>query len=579
VAVVYLERMTSDDTGGDDAPTDMEIARAAETRPIADVAGDLGLSQSDLDPQGKGIAKIEQDAIQRTLSDADEGKLILVTGTTATPKGAGKTVTTVGLGQGLNHIGERGVVAVREPSLGPVFGIKGGAAGGGHSQVLPMEDINLHFTGDLHALTTAHNLVSATLDTKVHYGNDLDVDVDEVSWERALDMNDRALREVVVGLGGSTNGPPREEGFQITAASEVMAVLCLADSLSDLKERLARTIVAYDSAGDPVTVDDLGIQGAMAMLLKDALRPNLVQTIEGTPAFVHGGPFANIAHGTNSLVADKLGLALGDYLVTEAGFAADLGFEKFGNIVSRRGVAPDAAVLTTAVRSMKYHGLDMWPVDYDRLKEPDAEAVQAGMTNLDHHAGIIEQFGVPFVVAINRFPTDTDAEIQAIIDHCEREGYPVVVSNAFADGGAGAAELAETAKGLADSDQGDFEPLYGIEEDLAEKIRTVATEVYGASDVHFTDDAQEDLERLEEQGYGDMPVCLSKTQHSTTDDPSRKGAPALDWTLTVRECYPDAGAGFVVVLTGDVLTMPGLPAEPAAEGMDVDADGNVSGLF
>jgi formate--tetrahydrofolate ligase len=571
--------MTSNETDGDDAPTDMEIARATETRPIADVAGDLGLLQSDLDPQGNGIAKIEQDAIQRTLSDADEGKLILVTGTTATPKGAGKTVTTVGLGQGLNHIGERGVVAVREPSLGPVFGIKGGAAGGGHSQVLPMEDINLHFTGDLHALTTAHNLVSATLDTKVHYGNDLDVDVDEVSWKRALDMNDRALREVVVGLGGSSNGPPREEAFQITAASEVMAVLCLADSLADLKERLARTIVAYDSAGEPVTVDDLGIQGAMAMLLKDALRPNLVQTIEGTPAFVHGGPFANIAHGTNSLVADKLGLALGDYLVTEAGFAADLGFEKFGNIVSRRGVEPDAAVLTTAVRSMKYHGLDMWPVDYDRLEEPDPDAVRAGMANLDHHAGIIEQFDVPFVVAINRFPTDTDAEIQAIVDHCEREGYPVVVSNAFADGGEGAAKLAETARNLADSDEGEFTPLYDATDDLEEKIRTVATEVYGAADVHFTDDALDDLDRLDEQGYGDVPVCLSKTQHSTTDDPSRKGAPALDWTLTVRECYPDAGAGFVVVLTGDVLTMPGLPAEPAAEGMDVDADGDVSGLF
>ncbi|GAB6861015.1 formate--tetrahydrofolate ligase [Haloplanus litoreus] len=571
--------MTSDDTDGDEALTDMEIARAAETRPIADVADDLGLDRDDLDPQGNGIAKIEQDAIQRTLDDADEGNLILVTGTTATPKGAGKTVTTVGLGQGLNHIGENGVVAVREPSLGPVFGIKGGAAGGGYSQVLPMEDINLHFTGDLHALTTAHNLVSATLDTKLHYGNDLDVDVDEVSWKRALDMNDRALRETVVGLGGSTNGPPREEGFQITAASEVMAVLCLADSLSDLKERLARTIVAYDSTGDPVTVADLGIEGAMAMLLKDALRPNLVQTIEGTPAFVHGGPFANIAHGTNSLVADKLGLALGDYLVTEAGFAADLGFEKFGNIVSRRGVAPDAAVLTTAVRSMKYHGKDMWPVDYDELEEPDADAVRAGMSNLDHHAGIIEQFGVPFVVAINRFPTDTDEEIEAIIDHCEREGYPVVVSNAFADGGEGAAELAETATDLADSDRGNFEPLYDLEDGLKEKIRTVATEVYGAADVHFTEDALDDLERLDEQGYGDMPVCLSKTQHSTTDDPTRKGAPALDWTLTVRECYPDAGAGFVVVLTGDVLTMPGLPAEPAAEGMDVDADGNISGLF
>jgi len=571
--------MTSDDSDGEGAPTDMEIARAAETRPIDDVAADIGLSVEDLDPQGKGIAKIEQDAIQRTLADADEGKLILVTGTTATPKGAGKTVTTVGLGQGLNHLGEDGIVAVREPSLGPVFGIKGGAAGGGYSQVLPMEDINLHFTGDLHALTTAHNLVSATLDTKVHYGNDLDVDVDQVSWKRALDMNDRALREVVVGLGGETNGPPREDGFQITAASEVMAVLCLADSLADLKERLARTIVAYDSTGSPITVSDLGIEGAMAMLLKDALRPNLVQTIEGSPAFVHGGPFANIAHGTNSLVADKLGLALGDYLVTEAGFAADLGFEKFGDIVSRRGVAPDAVVLTTAVRSMKYHGKEMWPVDYDELDEPDPEAVRDGMVNLDHHAGIIEKFGVPFVVAINRFPTDTDEEIQAIIDHCEDQGYPVVVSEAFDKGGEGAAELAETAKDLADSDEGAFEPLYDLDASLEEKIRTVATEVYGAEGAHFTESAQEDLQRLEEQGYGDMPVCLSKTQHSTTDDPTRKGAPKDDWTLTVRECYPDAGAGFVVVLTGDVLTMPGLPAEPAAEGMDVDADGNISGLF
>jgi len=571
--------MASDDTDGEDAPTDMEIARAAETRPIDDVAADIGLSVEDIDPQGNGIAKIEQDAIQRTLSDADEGNLILVTGTTATPKGAGKTVTTVGLGQGLNHLGEDGIVAVREPSLGPVFGIKGGAAGGGYSQVLPMEDINLHFTGDLHALTTAHNLVSATLDTKIHYGNELDVDVDEVSWKRALDMNDRALREVVVGLGGSTNGPPREDGFQITAASEVMAVLCLADSLADLKDRLSRTIVAYDSTGDPVTVSDLGIEGAMAMLLKDALRPNLVQTIEGSPAFVHGGPFANIAHGTNSLVADKLGLALGDYLVTEAGFAADLGFEKFGNIVSRRGVSPDAVVLTTAVRSMKYHGLEMWPVDYDELAEPNPEAVSDGMVNLDHHAGIVEKFDVPFVVAINRFPTDTDEEIAAIVDHCEAQGYPVVVSNAFADGGEGAAELAETAKDLADSDEGDFQPLYDLDASLEEKIRTVATEVYGAESAHFTEDARDDLARLEEQGYGDMPVCLSKTQHSTTDDPARKGAPKDDWTLTVRECYPDAGAGFVVVLTGDVLTMPGLPATPAAEGMDVDADGNVSGLF
>jgi formate--tetrahydrofolate ligase len=567
------------ESDSDGAPTDMEIAQATDTRPIEDVAGDLGLEPGDLDPQGRGIAKVEQSAIRRTTADADDGKLILVTGTTATPKGAGKTVTTVGLGQGLNHLGERGVVAVREPSLGPVFGIKGGAAGGGHSQVLPMEDINLHFTGDLHALTTAHNLASATLDTKLHYGNELDVDVDQVNWKRALDMNDRALRETVVGLGGETNGPPREEGFQITAASEVMAVLCLADSLADLKERLGRMIVAYDSDGDPVTVDDLGVEGAMAMLLKDALRPNLVQTIEGTPAFVHGGPFANIAHGTNSLMADKLGLALGDYLVTESGFAADLGFEKFGDIVSRHeGIEPDATVLVTNVRSMKYHGLDQWPVDYDRLEEPDVDAVEEGLVNLDHHAGIIEQFGVPFVVSINRFPTDTDEEIQAIVDHCEAQGYPVAVSEAFAEGGAGAADLAEKARDLADSESS-FDPLYDLGESLREKIRTVGTDVYGAADVAFTEDAKDDLDRLEAQGYGDMPVCLSKTQHSTTDDPSRKGAPTDDWTLTVRECYPSAGAGFVVVLTGDVLTMPGLPAEPAAEGMDVDADGNITGLF
>jgi formate--tetrahydrofolate ligase len=570
--------MTSDDAAND-VRTDIEIARATEPRPIEDVAGDLGLAPADLDPQGTGVAKLHGDAIQRTLTDADEGKLILVTGTTATPKGAGKTVTTVGLGQGLNYLGDRGVVAIREPSLGPVFGIKGGAAGGGHSQVLPMEDINLHFTGDLHALTAANNLVSATLDTKVHYGNDLDVDVDLVTWKRALDMNDRALRELVVGLGGSSNGPPREDGFQITAASEVMAVLCLADSLEDLKRRLARTIVAYDAEDEPVTVADLGIEGAMAMLLKDALRPNLVQTIEGSPAFVHGGPFANIAHGTNSLLADELGLALGDYLVTEAGFAADLGFEKFCNIVSRRGVSPDATVLTTAVRSMKYHGLDMWPADYDRLEEPDPEAVRAGLSNLDHHAGIIERFGVPFVVAINRFPTDTDAEIEAIIDHCEAQGYPVVVSEAFGEGGAGAADLAEAARGLADSDRGSFEPLYDLDASLREKIRTVAVEVYGAEGVHFTESAADDLDRLAAQGYGDIPVCLSKTQHSTTDDPTRKGAPTGDWTLTVRECYPSAGAGFVVVLTGDVLTMPGLPAEPAAEGMDVDDEGNITGLF
>ncbi|MFB6108479.1 MAG: formate--tetrahydrofolate ligase [Haloplanus sp.] len=567
------------DEDAPDVPTDMAVAQATETRPIDEVGADIGLGTEDLDPQGEGIAKVRREAIRRELDGAEDGNLVLVTGTTATPKGAGKTVTTVGLGQALNRLGEKSVVALREPSLGPVFGIKGGAAGGGYSQVLPMEDINLHFTGDLHALTTAHNLLSATLDTKVHYGNELDVDVTQVDWKRALDMNDRALREAVVGLGGSTNGPPREEGFQITAASEVMAVLCLAEDLEDLKERLSRMVVAYDASGDPVTAEEFGVTGAMAMLLKDALRPNLVQTTEGTPAFVHGGPFANIAHGTNSLLADRLGLALGDYLVTESGFAADLGFEKFCDIVSRRGVSPDASVLVTTVRSLKYHGLDMWPVDYDRLEEPDPEAVRAGTENLDHHADIIDQFGVPFVVAINRFPTDTDEEIQAIVDHCEERGYPVSVSTAHAEGGAGAEDLAEKIRSQVESGAADFEPLYDLDAPLHEKIRAVGTEVYGAAEVEFTGDAEDDLDRLDEQGMTDLPVCLSKTQHSTTDDPTRKGAPEGDWTLTVRECYPSAGAGFVVALTGDVLTMPGLPAEPAAEEMDVDVDGNVTGLF
>ncbi|MFB6266745.1 MAG: formate--tetrahydrofolate ligase [Halodesulfurarchaeum sp.] len=557
--------------------SDIEIARAAETRPIADVAADLGLDADDIELYGSGKAKLDRRAIQRLREGEQDGTLVLVTAMTATPKGTGKTVTTVGLSQALHARGERAIAAIREPSLGPVFGIKGGAAGGGNAQVLPMEDINLHFTGDIHALTAAHNLLSAMVDAHLHHGNDLDIDVDRVVWPRAMDMNDRALREMVVGLGGSTNGPPREDGFAITAASELMAILCMATDLADLKERLQRIIVAYDHDGEPVTAGDIGAAGAMAALLRDALRPNLVQTIEGSPAFVHGGPFANIAHGTNSVVADQLGLALGDYLVTEAGFGADLGFEKFGDIVARTGLEPDVAVLVASVRALKYHGLDMWPAEYETLDQPDPEAVRAGLANLDHHMDILRTFGVPFVVAINRFPGDTDAEIQAIVDHCEDQGVEAAVSEVFEKGAEGGQDLAEAVM-RAEDEGGAFEPLYDLDASLKAKLETVATEVYGAEGVEYTGSAESDIERLEAAGLDDLPICISKTQHSVTDDASLKGAPE-DWTLTVRELYPSAGAGFVVALTGDVLTMPGLPAEPAAQDIDIDADGSITGLF
>ncbi|MFB6154177.1 MAG: formate--tetrahydrofolate ligase [Halodesulfurarchaeum sp.] len=557
--------------------TDIEIARAAETRPIADVAADLGLSEDDIELYGSEKAKLDRQAIQQLREGEQDGTLVLVTAMTATPKGTGKTVTTVGLSQALHARGERAIAAIREPSLGPVFGIKGGAAGGGLSQVLPMEDINLHFTGDIHALTAAHNLLSAMVDAHLHHGNDLDIDVDRVVWPRAMDMNDRALREMVVGLGGSSNGPPREDGFAITAASELMAILCMATDLADLKERLRRIIVAYDHDGEPITAGDIGAAGAMAALLRDALRPNLVQTIEGSPAFVHGGPFANIAHGTNSVVADQLGLGLGDYLVTEAGFGADLGFEKFGDIVARTGLEPDVAVLVASVRALKYHGLDMWPADYETLDEPDPDAVRAGLSNLDHHMDILRTFGVPFVVAINRFPGDTDAEIDAIVEHCEDRGVEAAVSEVFEKGAEGGQELAEAVM-RAESEGGDFEPLYDLDASLETKLETVATEVYGADEVEYTGSAKSDIEQLESAGLDDLPICISKTQHSITDDASQKGAPE-DWTLTVRELYPSAGAGFVVALTGDVLTMPGLPAEPAAQDIDIDADGTISGLF
>jgi formate--tetrahydrofolate ligase len=571
--------MSLSDESDSSIPTDYEIAQSVEMEPIEDIVAPFGFEVDDLDLYGKYKAKVDLDAIERLSAADDDGNLVLVTGMTPTPRGEGKTVTTVGLGQTFNYLGKNAVTAIREPSLGPVFGVKGGAAGGGYSQVLPMEDINLHFTGDIHALTAAHNLISAMLDAHVYHGNEAGIDVNDVVWPRALDMNDRALREVAVGLGGKTGGVPREEGFILTAASELMAVLCLADSLADLKQRISRIIVAYDD-GEPITVDDIEATGAVTILLRDALRPNVVQTIEGNPALVHGGPFANIAHGTNSLIADKAAFAMGDYVITEAGFGADLGAEKFMNVVCRFGdMSPDAVVLVSSIRALKYHGHDMWPVDYDVLDEPDVEGVRGGFENLDQHIRNLQKFGVSVVVAINRFPGDTDEEVDAVVDHCRDDlGVRAAESNVFSDGSEGGVDLAENVIDAAENERTEFSPLYDVEASIAEKIGTVAGEIYGAESVSYTGDARDDIERMEELGLDDMPIIMSKTFHSMSDDASRKGAPE-GWELEVTEVYPSAGAGFLVVLTGDVLTMPGLPKRPAAADMDIDADGTISGLF
>jgi formate--tetrahydrofolate ligase len=564
-------------------PTDYEIAQSTDVEPIWELVEPWGLGLDDLQYFGEYTAKVKHDAIDRLREQADEkeGNLVLVTGMTPTPKGEGKTVTTVGLGQTLNHIGEDAMIAIREPSLGPVFGVKGGAAGGGRSQVLPMEEINLHFTGDLHALTSAHNLIAAMLDAKISGGNELDIDVNDVAWPRALDMNDRVLRETVIGLGGATGGTPRENSFLLTAASELMAVLCLASDLEDLKERVARIIVAYDEDGDPVTVDDIDATGAVTMLLRDAIKPNVVQTVEGTPAFVHGGPFANIAHGTNSLIADKAAFGMGDYLVTEAGFGSDLGAEKFMNIVCRLGdMTPNAVVLVSTVRALKYHGADQWPVDYDALDESGIDDLEQGFENLDKHVSNLQQFGVPVVVAVNRFPDDTDEEIDTVLDHCREDlGVRAAESEVFEKGSEGGVDLGErVVEAVDESDEDDFEYLYDVERPIEEKIETVATEIYGADGVKFTGGALDDIERMERLGFGDVPVCMSKTFHSLSDDASAKGAPE-DWELEISEVYPSAGAGFIVALTADALTMPGLPSDPAAADMDIDGDGNISGLF
>lgn len=554
--------------------SDIEIAQKAHMLPITEVAAKLGIGEEDIELYGRYKAKLSMDLIKR-VQDKPDGKLILVTAITPTPAGEGKSTTTVGLAQGLAKIGQKVIVALREPSLGPCMGIKGGAAGGGYSQVVPMEDINLHFTGDFHAITSAHMLLAAMLDNHIQQGNALNIDPRRIVWKRVVDMNDRELRNIVVGLGGKAHGVPRQDGFDITVASEVMAILCLATGLHDLKERLSKIIVAYDYSGNPITAGMLKAQGAMAALLKDAVKPNLVQTLENVPAIIHGGPFANIAHGCNSVMATKTALKLADYTITEAGFGADLGAEKFFDIKCRyAGLKPDAVVLVATVRALKMHG----GVPKTDLATPDVEAVKRGLVNLEKHIENIKQYGLPLVVAINAFAQDTPEELEAIRSHCAAHGVNVALSEVFAKGGEGGIELAKEVVALATSGKADFKLLYGEELSLKEKIETIAKKIYGAVCVNYTKEANNALKDFEKMGYGHLPVCMAKTQYSFSDDPALLGRPE-GFEITIKNCRIAAGAGFVVVLTGDIMTMPGLPKVPAAEKIDVSDDGVISGLF
>lgn len=554
--------------------SDIEIAQQAKMQKITDVAAKLGISEDDIELYGKYKAKLSYDLIRR-VKDKKDGKLILVTAITPTPAGEGKSTTTVGLAQGLAKLGKKVIVALREPSLGPCMGIKGGAAGGGYSQVVPMEDINLHFTGDFHAITSAHMLLAAMLDNHIQQGNDLNIDPRRIAWKRVVDMNDRELRNIVVGLGGKAHGVPRQDGFDITVASEVMAILCLASSLHDLKERLAKIIVAYDYNGNPVTAGQIKAQGAMAALLKDAVKPNLVQTLENVPAIIHGGPFANIAHGCNSVMATQTGLKLADYTITEAGFGADLGAEKFFDIKCRyAGLKPDAAVIVATVRALKMHG----GVSKTELKTPNVEAVKKGLVNLEKHIENVKKFGVPCVVAINIFAQDTAEELEAVREHCAKHGVNVALSDVFAKGGEGGIDIAKEVIALADSGESKFAPIYPLDMSLKGKIETIAKEIYGADGVNYTKEADKALKEFEELGYGNLPICMAKTQYSFSDDPALLGRPS-GFKITIRNCRIAAGAGFIVVLTGDVMTMPGLPKVPAAEKIDVTDDGVISGLF
>ena len=553
--------------------SDIEIARSVELRPIRDVAAELGLSADDIETYGDRMAKVRLAALEEK---RPVGRLVLVTGVSPTPAGEGKSTVSVGLAQALNRRGKRAVLCLREPSMGPCMGIKGGAAGGGWSQVLPMEEINLHFTGDIHAVSAATNLLAALIDNHMHHGNPLGIDPRQVLWKRTLDMNDRALRNVVVGLGGRAHGVPREEQFQITVASEVMAILCLADGIEDLERRLGEIVIGFTYAGAPVRSRDLEAQGAMTLMLKNAIQPNLVQTIEGGPAFVHGGPFANIAHGCNSLLATRMGLAFGEYCVTEAGFGTDLGAEKFFDIKCRYGgIEPSAAVVVVTMRALKYNG----GVARRALGVADVGAVERGLPNLAAHLEILARFGVPRVVALNEFAGDDPAELERVERFCGERGVPAARARVFAEGGAGGLDLADRViDAVETATSGAFRFLYPLEMPIREKVETIAREVYGAEGVEYTRPAERDVEALEKIGLGRLPVCVAKTQYSLSDDPSRLGRPK-GFHITVSEVRPSAGAGFVVVLTGDIMTMPGLPKKPAAEGMRVDPDGTVHGLF
>ncbi|MGM0414258.1 MAG: formate--tetrahydrofolate ligase [Bacillota bacterium] len=552
--------------------SDIEIAQAADMKLISEIAEKAGLLEEELEHYGKYKAKVNLDALERLDQDS---KLVLVTAMTPTPAGEGKTTTTVGLGQALNRLGKNAAIALREPSLGPTMGVKGGAAGGGYSQVVPMEDINLHFTGDIHAIGVAHNLLSATIDNHIKQGNELGIDPTRVSFSRVVDMNDRALRDIIVGLGGKSNGYPRQDNFMITVASEVMAILCLANNISELKEKIGRIVVAYNYDDEPIIAKQLGVHGAMAALLKEAIKPNLVQTLENTPAFIHGGPFANIAHGCNSVMATKMAMSISDITVTEAGFGADLGAEKFFNIKSRfADLHPDATVLVATVRALKMHGGKA----KDDLTDEDLDALSAGVENLEKHIENIKKFGVPLVVAINRFPDDTEAELELVRERCEDLGVNVALSEVFAKGGEGGEELGKKVIDILDNEESKFEFLYDEKDTIPEKIRTIAKEIYGADGVEFSDEAKKQIELYKCYGYDKLPICMAKTQNSISDNPALKGRPE-GFTVTVREINVSAGAGFLVALTGPVLTMPGLPKRPSAEDIDIDENGKISGLF
>ncbi len=554
--------------------SDIEIAQGCEMRPIGEIAKKAHIDEKFIEQYGRYKAKIDLSLLSE--SKREDGKLVLVTAITPTPAGEGKTTTTIGLADGLARIGKDVTVALREPSLGPVFGLKGGEAGGGYAQVVPMEDINLHFTGDFHAIGAANNLLAAMLDNHIHQGNALGIDTNRITWKRCVDMNDRVLRNIACGLGGAKNGVTREDGFDITVASEIMAVLCLASSISDLKSRLSRIIVGYTRDGKPVTCGELNAAGAMTALLKDALKPNLVQTLEGNPAFVHGGPFANIAHGCNSVMATRLALKMGDYTITEAGFGADLGAEKFLDIKCRvAGLTPSAVVMVATVRALKMHGGRA----KDELSNEDLEALEKGIPNLLRHVSNIKNvYKLPCVVAINRFPTDTDKEIEFIIDKCRELQVNTVLSTVWADGGRGGEDLAREVVRLCEEEKGDFTFSYELDAPIEEKIEAVVKKVYGGSGINILPTVKKQIEELESLGFGKLPICVAKTQYSFSDDPKKLGAPE-DFTVTIRNVKVSAGAGFIVVLTGDIMTMPGLPKAPAAERIDVTEDGKITGLF